>query len=379
MKFRKKDMFIKNIISFSLKNKLFIFFATTALIIAGVFSYIKTPIEAFPDVTNTQITIITQWPGRSAEEIEKFVTVPIEIAMNSVPKKTDVRSTTLFGLSVVKVIFEDNVDDAFARPWVNNLLAEVDLPDGVKPGIEPPYGPTGEIYRYTIRSKSRNVKDLKTLQDWVIERQLRSVSGVADVVSFGVAPSVVTYLWILRDIPNRGVGWLVVLVYISCAALRLARFNVQSIGTQPGSYCDKNLDLNKSDDEIVVERPINIPIIKSYRDRYGTGVLMPAAAALCLTPMIMSFEWLREYRFNPYVIAVYVLFVGILMISTVPTFLIKNIGVEHRHIKPILLLCAAIIAGLLLEPWLIIPPLSLCYLLSMPIIMVKVRNMRGNR
>ncbi len=222
--------------------------------------------------------------------------------------------------------------------------------------------------------------------DGRIARLLKSTSefgaqldSLADVVSFGVAPSVVTYLWILRDIPNRGVGWLVVLVYISCAALRLARFNVQSIGTQPGSYCDKNLDLNKSDDEIVVERPINIPIIKSYRDRYGTGVLMPAAAALCLTPMIMSFEWLREYRFNPYVIAVYVLFVGILMISTVPTFLIKNIGVEHRHIKPILLLCAAIIAGLLLEPWLIIPPLSLCYLLSMPIIMVKVRNMRGNR
>jgi heavy metal efflux system protein len=179
------NKFIRNIISFSLKNKFIIFFSLAIVVIWGVVSYMNTPIEAFPDVTNTEITIITQWPGRSAEEIEKYVTIPIEIEMNSVQKKTDVRSSTLFGLSVVKIIFDDNVDDAFARQQVNNLLMNVDLPDGVKPEVEPPYGPTGEIFRYTLKSSKRGVRELKTLQDWVIEKQIRSVQGVADVVSFG--------------------------------------------------------------------------------------------------------------------------------------------------------------------------------------------------
>ncbi len=111
--------------------------------------------------------------------------MPLEIALNSVQSKTDVRSTTLFGLSVITVIFEDNVDDAFGRQQVNNLLINVDLPEGVKPEIEPPYGPTGEIFRFTLKSNSRSVRELKTLEDWVVERHIRSVSGVADVNSFG--------------------------------------------------------------------------------------------------------------------------------------------------------------------------------------------------
>jgi cobalt-zinc-cadmium resistance protein CzcA len=176
---------IKSIIAFSLKNRLFIGFATVVLIVWGVIAFKNIPIEAFPDVTNTQITIITQWPGRSAEEVEKFVTVPIEIAMNPVQKKSSVRSTTVFGLSVVKVIFDDNVDDAFARQQVNNLLRDVEVPDGADPDVQPPTGPTGEIFRYTLESKTKTVKELKTLQDWVIERRLLNVPGVGDVVSFG--------------------------------------------------------------------------------------------------------------------------------------------------------------------------------------------------
>ncbi len=179
------NKFIKKIISFSLKNKLFIFFATIILIIWGILAFKKIPIEAFPDVTNTQITIITQWPGRSAEEVEKYVTIPIEIAMNPVQKRTSVRSTTVFGLSVVKVIFDDNVDDAFARQQVNNLLRDITLPEGADPDVQPPTGPTGEIFRYTLESNSRSSRDLKTLQDWVVERQFLSVPGVGDVVSFG--------------------------------------------------------------------------------------------------------------------------------------------------------------------------------------------------
>ncbi|HTA62421.1 MAG TPA: CusA/CzcA family heavy metal efflux RND transporter [Bacteroidia bacterium] len=187
---------VKGILSFSLKNKFFVLVATIITVIAGIIAYLDTPIEAFPDVTNTQIIVITQWPGRSAEEIEKFVTIPIEIALNPSQKKTSIRSTTLFGLSVVKVIFDDDVDDAFARQQVNNLLRNVDLPDGVNSEIEPPYGPTGEIFRYTVDSKTLGVRALKTIQDWVIERNLKSVPGIADVVSFG--GEVKTYEIIVR-------------------------------------------------------------------------------------------------------------------------------------------------------------------------------------
>ena len=179
------NKFIDFIIAFSLKRKYLILVVTLAVIVLGVVSFRQTPIDAFPDVTNTKVTIITQWPGRSAEEIEKFVTIPIEIAMNSVQKKTDIRSTTLFGLSVVTVCFDDHVDDEFARQQVYNLLNDADLPDGVEPDVQPLSGPTGEIYRYTLRSDKRSVRELKTLQDWVIERKLRSVPGIADIVSFG--------------------------------------------------------------------------------------------------------------------------------------------------------------------------------------------------
>ena len=177
--------FIKNIIAFSLKNKFFTFFWVGLLVIAGTVSFIKIPIEAFPDVTNTQIIIVTEWNGRSAEEVERFVTTPIEIAMNSVQRKTSVRSITMFGLSVIKIIFEDDVEDFFARQQVNNQLQNVELPEGVHPDVQPPYGPTGEIFRYVLKSNERDTRDLLTIQNWTIDRELRRVPGVADVVAFG--------------------------------------------------------------------------------------------------------------------------------------------------------------------------------------------------
>lgn len=162
-----------------------IFALTILLCIAGVFSFINTPLEAFPDVTNTQIIIVTDWKGRSAEEVERFVSIPIEVAMNSVQKKTNVRSITMFGLSIIKVIFEDDVEDFFARQQVNNLIRNVKFPVGVEPNIQPPYGPTGEIFRYVLKSKNRTSTDLLTIQNWTIDRQLRAVPGVADIVAFG--------------------------------------------------------------------------------------------------------------------------------------------------------------------------------------------------
>ncbi len=179
------NRFIRNIIGFSLKNRFFTFFWVGAVAIAGTYSFIRIPIEAFPDVTNTQIIIVTQWNGRSAEEVERFVTTPIEIAMNSVQRKTNVRSITMFGLSIIKIIFEDDVEDFFARQQVNNLLINVQLPEGVDPDVQPPYGPTGEIFRYVLRGENRNTRDLLTIQNWTIDRELRRVPGVADVVAFG--------------------------------------------------------------------------------------------------------------------------------------------------------------------------------------------------
>ncbi len=176
---------IRNIIGFSLKNRLFTFFWVGLLIVGGWISYRSIPIEAFPDVTNTQIIIVTEWKGRSAEEVERFVTTPIEIAMNPVQRKTQVRSVTMFGLSVIKIIFDDDVEDFFARQQVNNQLRNVSLPENVDPEVQPPYGPTGEIYRYILRGEDYNTRDLLTIQNWTIDRQIRAIPGVADLVAFG--------------------------------------------------------------------------------------------------------------------------------------------------------------------------------------------------
>ncbi len=179
------NKFINNIIYFSLRHRYFVFFLTLVLAVVGFFAYRLTPIETFPDVTNTQIIIVTQWPGRSAEEVEKFVTIPLETVLNSVQKKVNLRTTSAFGLSYIRIIFDDDVDDAFARQQVLSRITNADLPDEVKPEVEPPYGPTGEIYRYTLRSATTNIRDLMAIQDWVLDRQFKSIPGVADVNSFG--------------------------------------------------------------------------------------------------------------------------------------------------------------------------------------------------
>ena len=142
--------FIENVIGFSLKNFLLILFFTDVLFFAEIICYQKTPMEAYTDVTNTRAQIIVQWPGRSAEEVEKFVTLPIMQQLNTIPKKTEVRSTSLFGLAVVTVLFEDGVDDFFAQQYASNRMQELSLPAGVELSIEPPSGATGEIFRSVL-------------------------------------------------------------------------------------------------------------------------------------------------------------------------------------------------------------------------------------
>lgn len=177
--------FLKGIIGFSLKNRYLILFLSALLVIVGIYTFSQMPIEAFPDVTNTEIAIITQWPGQSAEEVEKLVTIPIEIALNPVQKKVSLRSTTIFGLSYIKVIFDDHVLDPEARQQVMYLLGNATLPSGILPSVQPPTGPTGEVFRYTLKSSIRDVRELKTIQDWVVERRLRAIPGVGDINSFG--------------------------------------------------------------------------------------------------------------------------------------------------------------------------------------------------
>ncbi len=177
---------VESIVKFSLRNYVIVLFLTILLVIVGIVAVKHTLIEAYPDVTNSRARIITQWPGRSAEEIEKFVTLPITKEMNTIPGKTDVRSVSLFGLSVVTVNFKDDITDFYAQQYASNRMRNVGLPDGADAEIEPPYGATGEIFRYVLRgSDGKPIRDIAAVQEWVIERELLSVEGVASVVSFG--------------------------------------------------------------------------------------------------------------------------------------------------------------------------------------------------
>src|SRR5690606_27739633 len=161
-----------------------VLFAVMILLFGGIYALRHTAVEAFPDVTNTRARVITQWAGRSAEEMEKLITLPISKEMNSIPKKSNIRSVSLFGLSVVTVQLEDGVEDFYAQQYVANKMSGVELPDGAQVSIEPPSGATGEIFRYVIKS-DLPIKEISAIQDWVIERELLSVAGVADVISFG--------------------------------------------------------------------------------------------------------------------------------------------------------------------------------------------------
>lgn len=176
--------FVEKIIAFALRNHVLVLFMTVVLLVAGMVCYANMPIEAYPDVTNTRVRIITQWPGRSAEEVEKFVTLPVMREMNTIPRKTDVRSTSLFGLSVVTIIFEDKVEDFFAQQYASNRLQGIELPEGAEASIEPPSGATGEIFRYVLKS-DLPIREQTALNEWVVERELLSVPGVAAINSFG--------------------------------------------------------------------------------------------------------------------------------------------------------------------------------------------------
>ena len=176
---------MKKLIHYALNQPLFIVLGTLLFAMAGVIAFKNLSVEAFPDVTDTQVTVIALHPGRAAEEVEKQVTLPIEVALAGLPNSIRVFSHTQFGLSFTVVTYNDNADVNIARQQVNERLRGVDLPPGVEANIAPNATPVGEIMRYRLRGDGKTTTELRTLEDWVVERALRQVPGVADVVAMG--------------------------------------------------------------------------------------------------------------------------------------------------------------------------------------------------
>jgi len=176
---------IRRIVAFALYQPLFIVFGLALFVGGGLWAFKNLPVEAFPDVTDTQVTVIALYPGRAAEEVEKQVTIPLEVGLSGLPGAVRMFSHTQFGLSFVILTFNDSVNGYFARQQVVERLREVDLPDGVHAELAPFSTAIGEIYRYRVKGQGQSPRELRTYQDWVISRQLRLVPGVADVVSLG--------------------------------------------------------------------------------------------------------------------------------------------------------------------------------------------------
>jgi len=176
---------IHKLITFSLKNRVLILLLTGIFSVVGVISFKNLPIEAYPDIADTWVQVISQWQGHAAEEVERQITVPIEIMMNGVPHHTSIRSVSLFGLSVVTLIFDEKTSPFKARQYVLEKLPSVQVPTGVQPALGPMSSPVGQIYWYILDSKSHSPMDLKAVQDWDLEKRLREIPGIADVSSFG--------------------------------------------------------------------------------------------------------------------------------------------------------------------------------------------------
>jgi cobalt-zinc-cadmium resistance protein CzcA len=180
-----RSSLINRIVAFALGQPLLIVLLSLALAAAGVWAYEALPMDAYPDLSPPYVEIISQWPGHSAEEVERLITVPVERAMNAIPGLTTKRSISLYGLSDVTLTFANGVDPYFARQRVYNRLPGITLPSGVAPSLSPMSPPSGLVYRYVLQSPDRSPMELKTIEDWVVAPQYRSVPGVADDSAFG--------------------------------------------------------------------------------------------------------------------------------------------------------------------------------------------------
>ncbi|HVO51502.1 MAG TPA: CusA/CzcA family heavy metal efflux RND transporter [Thermoanaerobaculia bacterium] len=177
---------IRALVAWALRRRVIVLALLVVFVAFGVFAFVRLPVEAYPDVTNVQAQIITLFPGHAAEEVERLVTIPVENEMNGIPKRASMRSISIFGLSVVTIVFEDDADRAYVRNQAFERLQSVTLPGGAQANLSPDSTPVGEIYRYTVVGPPGfSPLELKSLEDWVVERKLRTVPGVVDVVGFG--------------------------------------------------------------------------------------------------------------------------------------------------------------------------------------------------
>ena len=178
---------IRKLVDFALENRFLVLAAALVLFGWGAISFHQLPVEAYPDVADNYVEIITQWPGISAEQIEQQVTIPLEIVMNGIPHVTHLRSFSLFGLSDLKLIFDDEEENAWNRERVLERLSQVTLPPGVVPQMGTDWSPVGQIYFFTLQSTNPeyDVMELKSIEDWVVEKNFKAVPDVVDVSSFG--------------------------------------------------------------------------------------------------------------------------------------------------------------------------------------------------
>jgi len=177
---------IGKLTAYVLRNRPIVVAVLAVFILAGINAYEHLPVEAYPDVSNLRVQVQTLWPGHAAEEVERQVTIPIEAAMNGVPRRLSMRSISLFGLSQISMIFEDNADPIASRNLVSQLLGTVNLPTGASAGLSPDATPIGEIFRYTLRAPAGfPPEELRALEDWVVEKKFRSVPGIVDLNPFG--------------------------------------------------------------------------------------------------------------------------------------------------------------------------------------------------
>src|ERR1700688_2029816 len=178
---------IRRVVDFALNNRLLVLGLAFVLFVWGIISFHNLPIEAYPDVADNYVEIITQWPGISAEQIEQQITIPLETAMNGIPGVVHLRSFSLFGLSDLKLIFEDGTENVWNRERVLERLNQVALPQGISPQMGTDWSPVGQIYFFTLHSTNPKYDpmELKSIEDWVVEKNLKSVPDIVDVASFG--------------------------------------------------------------------------------------------------------------------------------------------------------------------------------------------------
>jgi cobalt-zinc-cadmium resistance protein CzcA len=207
---------INRIVASSLRQRFLVVLGTLLLILTGSWSFSRLPVEAYPDLSPPMVEIITQWPGQAAEEVERLITVPIEVEMNGIPKMAILRSISLYGLSDVILSFRDGTDNYFARQQVYQRIADLNLPSGVSPSVAPPFSPSGLIYRYVLQSPDRSPMELKTIEAWVVERQFKSVPGVAD--DSGLGGPTMQYQVLLDPAKIAGAGLSVPQIVNSLAA-----------------------------------------------------------------------------------------------------------------------------------------------------------------